>query len=119
MSTPPQWRPPDRSPMPPPSDMNGWGRYVAATLEHILVRLHYLEQSHEELKSHSAADAPVAPTGKEPSSKDVWTERKETAKEVSVALRWLVGGILLLLLGFKKVEISEVLKLGKFFGVGA
>lgn len=110
------WRrsPPIPAP-PPPSDTNGWGRYVAVTIEHLLTRLHYLEQMLHEHKDQHHAAPPAMP----PSSKDVWAERKETAREVGTALRWLTAIILLLLVGLQKLEISQLPTLGKLFGGGA
>lgn len=110
------WRQPP-SPTPPP-ESNGWGRHVAGTLEHILVRLHYLERSHEELRS-AVSHPSDAPNADHHSGKDTWAERRDTAKEIATALRWLAGIVLVVLLASKKLQIEDLRTLGKLLGGGA
>lgn len=122
MATPPGWRPSPptgtSSPHTPPQDTNGWGRYVAATLEHILVRLHYLEQSHDELRSKETKTSSLAPIAAPSSQKEIWSERKETAKEVSTGLRWLAVVLLFILLAGRIITLSDLKTLGKLYGIG-
>lgn len=111
-------RPPD-----PPDSANGWGRYVASTLEHLLVRLHYLEvdhddlrDSHEKVREHTSrcSSASSAPTTSPPAKVD-WGE---VAKQGSTATRWIAFCIVISGLALKKIEIGDLQKLGKWFANG-
>lgn len=115
MSPPPPtgWRP---IPPPPPVDTNGWGRYVAATLEHVLVRLHYIEKHHDQCSLRLLASD--AHTTKEPSDQDVWKERKEVAKEIGTGLKWLAAIVLLIGLILKRIEVSQLPMLKSWLGIG-
>ena len=97
-------------------DANGWGRYVSEMIGHILARLHYLERDHDDLKFQSRAQD--AHSTKEPSQKEIWQERKEAAREIGIALRWLAVGILLALLGFRVISVADISKFSKLLGTG-
>ena len=120
MSTPPNWQHPQPT---PPQEQNGWGRYVAATLANIQVRLHFLERSHDELKSsHHASDAHTT----SPPSKDGWSDKKDFVKELGsvtkdlrTSLMWVAAIILLLGLIFKKIDPSQLPTLKSWLGTGA
>lgn len=117
-------RPPD-----PPDSANGWGRYVARSLEHLLVRLHYLEADHNDLKddyrdlkdSHekvrehtSRCSALSAPTSSAPAK----AEWGEIAKQIGTAARWIAVCLVIGALALQRISISDLLKLGKLFANG-
>lgn len=112
MSNPHGWRPDHRSP--PPQNMNdteGWRRYVAVTLEHILVRLYYIERNHHKPDSPSPP-ASDAPTTKQPAT---WADRRELAKDIAsgikdirTGLMWIAVIILLLGLIAKKLDLTQL-----------
>lgn len=120
MSNPPGWRPDQRSP--PPQNFNdteGWRRYVAVTLEHILVRLHYIERdrNHPQQQSPPASDAPIT---KPPAT---WADRRELAKDVAsiakdvrTGLMWIAAIILLLGLIAKKLDLTQLPTLKSWLG---
>ncbi len=102
------WLRPPQAP-PPPPDHNGWGRYVAVTLEHILVRLHYIEQKQEDKSNHPVSDAH---TTNQPAT---WADRRELAKDIASALKdirtglmWIAVIILLLGLIAKKLDLTQL-----------
>lgn len=114
MSNLPGWRPGHSSP-PPPPDTNGWGRYVAVTLEHILVRLHYIEekQRDDQHLSHRASDAH---TTKPPAT---WADMKDIAsalRELRTGLMWIAAIILLLGLIAKKLDLTQLPTLKHWLG---
>lgn len=102
------WRPP---PPPPPVDTNGWGRYVAATLEHIMVRLYYIEKHHDLCSNLRVSDAPIS----KPSKETTWAERRDLArdvasiaKDVRTGLMWIAVIVLLGGLIAKKIDLSQL-----------
>lgn len=104
------WLRPPQAP-PPPNDQNGWGRYVAVTLEHILVRLHYIERKQEEDMNRHVSDAP---TSKQPKD-STWAERRELAKDVGSAIKdirtglmWIAVIVLLVGLIAKKIDLTQL-----------
>lgn len=105
-------RGPGTRPPPPPTSTNGWGQYVALTLEDILSRLRHLEQ-----RLPSISHASDAPTTKEPSRREIWNERKETAREVGTALKWLAAIVLLVGLILKKIDGSQLQMLRSWLGM--
>jgi len=111
---PPGWQYPEP---PPPIETNGWGRFVAARLEHLLWRVHQVEQ---ELRETRALIRPVsdADSTKPPSEKEIWVERKEVAKEVATGLKWLAAVVLLIALIFKKIEPSQIPAIKSLIGLG-
>lgn len=100
---------------PPPTDTNGWGRFVAARLENLTVRLGHLEVEVSRLRDSPASNAF---TTKNSTEKDLWMERKETAKEVGTAIRWLAVVFACALLLAKVVTISDLMKIVKTVGGG-
>lgn len=106
---PPGWRPAQ-----PPSHLNdthGWRTYVVATLEHILIRLHYIEHQ----ASRSDTPAPDAPTISPPAKETIWRDRKELAQEVtsmakaiSTGLMWLAVIVLGVGLIMKRIDSSHL-----------
>lgn len=101
------WLRPPQAP-PPPNDQNGWGRYVAVTLEHILVRLHYIERRQEDEANRHASDAPT--------TKDsTWADRKDLARDIGAAIKdtktalmWIAVIILLGGLILKKLDLTQL-----------
>lgn len=89
---------------------------MAGAIEHMLVRMHYLEQGLEELKDAvrepppSASDAPISspPLNR---LKD-W---QAMIKEVGVVTRWIAVIVLSVLLGFKLIDLPTI---GKLVGTG-
>lgn len=112
MSNLPGWRPGHSSP-PPPPDTNGWGRYVAVTLEHILVRLHYIEekQRDDQHLSHRASDAPTT----KPPKDSTWSDRRDLAKDIAsiakdfrTGLMWIAVIVLLVGLIAKRIDLTQL-----------
>ena len=114
------WRPGHSSP-PPPPDTNGWGRYVAVTLEHILVRLHYIEEKQRD-DQHLNLRASDAHTSRPPKD-STWAERRDLtrdiasiAKDVRTGLMWIAAIILLLGLIAKKLDLTQLPTLRSWLG---
>ena len=86
---------------------------MAVTLEHILVRLHYIEekQRDDQHLSHRASDAHTT----KPPKDSTWAERRELAKDVGsaikdtkTALMWIAVIILLGGLILKKIDLTQL-----------
>lgn len=124
MSNPPGWRPDQRSP-PPQSlhDTEGWRRYVAVTLEHILVRLHYIEQNHNHDREQSRR-ASAAPTSSPPKEREsTWAERRDFAKELGplikdfrTGLMWIAVILLIAGLIAKRIDLTQLQTLKPWLG---
>lgn len=112
MSMPPDWH------HAPPTDQNGWGRYVAATLASHGVRLQFLESRFSDLMQ-SSRPASNAPTTDEPSKKPALADYKDIVKEVATSLKWLAAIILLLALIFKKLDPQHLPALKPLLGMSA
>lgn len=82
-----------------------------------MVRVHYIERDLKETRDMISL-ASDAPTTKPPSDKDLWSERKDTAKEIGTGLKWLAAILLLVALIFKKIEPGQLPMLKSWFGIG-
>ena len=106
----PGWRPPE-----PPRDLNGWGTYMTRMVEHMRVRLHYVEQSHNDLKLEIRAKSASAPAADTPSLSGVGNTAKEVGiatKEIVLALRWVALIILLIALSTNRIDLNAISKIG-------
>lgn len=111
MNAPHGWQMPT-----PPRDLNGWGHYITRSMEHVLTRLHYVEQSHNELKEEvrSKAQESAKPADHESMSAHIGTAAKEVgtaAKELGLACRWIFLIVVVVLLATKKLDLELLSKL--------
>jgi len=117
------WRPypPPQQPVQPPPEFNGFGRWVSGAIHHLMTRVHYLEQSIEEMKDGRFHWPPPATSSAEnaPTTSQITATLKEAAglmKELSTALRWLAAIVLALLLGFRMLDFQQLPMLARLFG---
>lgn len=126
MTHPPRYRTqPQGTPygMPsPPLEANGWGKYVSGAIETLKVQATYLDQDVSELKAEQQEHGRklteihghiirLQTQGEmekdEPESKPAgltWGDRVEFVKEITIALRWLVGIITLLAVLLRQID---------------
>ena len=100
---------------PPPRDLNGWGMYVTRMVENLRVRLHYLEQSHSDLRSEVKGKSESAHNADTPSLTDMGSTAKEVGlatKELVLALRWIALIVLLVALATNRIDLQAISKIG-------
>lgn len=112
---------PHAPPPPPPSHLNGWGHYTTGAIQHLLVRVHYIEQTISDMRedardqraaaSARTAAAPATPPDPSPSPSTIRDTVKEvgsTAKEIGAALRWMAVILITVMLVTKRIDPTFV-----------